>query len=78
MTQNRLSHLKFEETKKGVLLQETHCSEQVQLHLTCSISGFTLTAATYHSSYGTATSIKNDIKEVANTKTQTPNSTAQA
>jgi len=45
-----------------VLLQETHVPDELQMTRRATISGYTLISALYHRSYGSATYIRNDIK----------------
>lgn len=49
-----------------VLLQETHCADETQLRNRCKLPGFALAAATYHTTYGTATYVRNNIEAVNN------------
>lgn len=44
------------------MLQETHVPDELQMTRRATISGYTLISALYHRSYGSATYVRNDIK----------------
>jgi len=48
-----------------VLLQETHVPDELQMTRRATISGYTLISSLYHKIYGSATYVRNDIKNLS-------------